>query len=163
EYRTAEVESLKIIFDSEWGTHAAPGYLPVRFDITNLGDARVIEIVGDGMRYSRMMRVGGPTQLRIRQLLRMARGDGGRFPLAVAVFAESENIRFEIQEDGRTLERFNYTSVQGGTPWANASALIVADRATPFGAMAASWPRAAGTGMGGSLVIAGSAGARTGT
>ena len=32
-----------------------PGYLPVRFDITNLGEARVIEIVGQGTRFFRAL------------------------------------------------------------------------------------------------------------
>ena len=53
EYRTVEVESLKIEFDSEWAMRASPGYLPVRLDITNLGDARVIEIYGQGTRFFR--------------------------------------------------------------------------------------------------------------
>ena len=51
EFRTVEVESLKIEIDSEWAVRTAPGYLPVRFDITNLGEARVIEIVGQGTRF----------------------------------------------------------------------------------------------------------------
>ena len=45
EYRTVEVESLKVTIDSDWVARTTPGYLPVRFDITNQGDARVIEIV----------------------------------------------------------------------------------------------------------------------
>ena len=53
EYRTIEVESLKITFDSEWGARTTPGYLPVRFDITNLGEARVIEIPAHGSRFFR--------------------------------------------------------------------------------------------------------------
>ena len=32
EYRTVEIESLKIEIDSEWAVRTAPGYLPVRFD-----------------------------------------------------------------------------------------------------------------------------------
>ena len=44
-------ESLKIDVDAEWAFENAPGYLPVRFDITNSGDNRVIEIVGEGQRY----------------------------------------------------------------------------------------------------------------
>ena len=43
EYRTVEVEFLRITLDSEWAVRTAPGYLPVRFDITNLGEPRVIE------------------------------------------------------------------------------------------------------------------------
>ena len=53
QYRTAEVESLRVIVDSEWVPRAAPGYWPIRFDITNLGDARVIEIVVQGTRFFR--------------------------------------------------------------------------------------------------------------
>ena len=46
EYRTVEVESLRVTIDSDWVPRTTPGYLPIRFDITNLGEARVIEIVG---------------------------------------------------------------------------------------------------------------------
>ncbi len=140
EYRTAEVESLKITIDSDWASHTAPGYVPVRFDITNLGEPRVVEIVGEGVRFGRRMRMG-PSALHIRQALRMARGDRVRVTIPVPVFADSENIRFEIQEDGRILERFNYSGFQSATPAIGASALIVADPATPFGKLAATWPR----------------------
>ena len=51
-----EVEGLKITIDSDWGTRTTPGYYPVRFDITNSGEARVIDLVGTGMRYLRVMR-----------------------------------------------------------------------------------------------------------
>jgi hypothetical protein len=54
EFRTIEIESLKITIDSEWGVRTAPGYLPIRFDVTNLGEARVIEIFGQGVRFSRI-------------------------------------------------------------------------------------------------------------
>jgi hypothetical protein len=144
EYRTIEIESLKITIDSEWGARTAPGYLPVRFDITNLGEARVIDIVGHGTRFFRTpFRTPMSTQggIEVRQAVRLARGDRVRLTIPVPIYASNENIRFEIHEDGRILERFNYTGFQSGTLPADASALIVADRAMPFGTMAAKWSR----------------------
>ena len=141
EYRTVEIESLKITIDSEWGIRTAPGYLPVRFDITNLGEARVVEIVGQGMRYIRTLRTGQPGGLVVRQAVRLARGDRVRLTIPVPIFADSENIRFEIREDDRTLERFNYTGFQSRSRPDGASALIVADPASAFGQMAPRLPR----------------------
>ena len=149
EYRTVEIESLKIEIDSEWGGRTAPGYLPVRFDITNLGEARVVEIVGEGTRYFRssrgMMQPGG---IDLRQAVRLARGDRVRLTIPVPIFGSNENIRFEIREGGRTLERFHSSGFQSGSPPADASALIVGDRFSPFGAMAAGWPRTMAAGSG---------------
>ena len=145
EYRTVEVESLKIEIDSEWAARTTPGYLPVRFDITNLGEARVIEIVAHGQAVLSICQnhdqQGG---IEVRQAVRMARGDRVKLTIPVPVVAESESIRFEILEDGRVLERFNYTGFQSGSMPGDASALIVADRATPFGTMAATWLRPMG-------------------
>jgi hypothetical protein len=142
EYRTVEVESLKITIDSEWAPRAAPGYLPVRFDITNLGDARVIEIVGQGSRFiSTTGPPGMPVGLRIRQALRLARGDRVRLTIPVPIYADSENIRFEIREDGRSLQGFNYGGFTSRSLPDATSALIVADPGSPFGATAATWPR----------------------
>ncbi len=141
QYRTLEIESLKIEIDSEWGTRTTPGYLPVRFDITNLGEARVVEIVGQGARFfrgPRGMQAGGT---HVRQAVRLARGDRVRLTIPVPIFGSNENIGFEIREDGRTLERFPSTGFQSGSLPGDASALIVADRASAFGTMAASWPR----------------------
>jgi hypothetical protein len=140
EYRTVEVESLEITIDAEWGARTAPGYVPVRFEIANLGEARVIEIVGQGMRF---FRTRGSSQIGIgiRQPVRLARGDRVRLTVPVPVYADMENIRFEIREDGRTLERFNYTGFMSRISPDDASALIVADPASPFGQAAAGWPR----------------------
>lgn len=140
EFRTVEIESLKITIDSEWALRAAPGYLPVRFDVTNLGEPRVIEIVGQGMRFFRFSR-SQPGGIAVRQVLRLARGDRIRLTVPVPIFADNENVSFDIREDGRTLERFNYTGLQSKTPAANAATLIVADPATAFGKTAAGWPR----------------------
>jgi hypothetical protein len=143
EYRTVEVESLKIIFDSEWAQRTAPGYLPVRFDITNAGNARVIEIVAEGQRFFRaMMRPGGqPGGVDLLQTVRLARGDRVRFTVPVPILADSENLRFEIREDGRTLERFNYMGFQSRATADDAATLLVAHPSTEFGGLAASWRR----------------------
>ena len=154
EYRTVDVEGLKIIFDSDWGLRTAPGYFPVRFDITNSGDARVIEIIGVGSRYMRGPRSTQPGSLNVRQSVRLARGDRIKLTIATPVFADNESIRFEIQEEGRTLERFNYIGFQSRLTPINASALIVADPASDFGRTAAGWPRkVTGAGGRGSAVI----------
>jgi hypothetical protein len=156
DYRTADTESLRIIFDSDWAPRTTPGYLPVRLDITNLGDDRVIEIVGQGSRYLRAGRGVQPGGILVRQSVRLARGDRVRLTIPVPVFADSENIRFEIREGDRTLERFNSVGFQSGTSPADASALIVADPATPFGKLAGGLVRSV---KAGSRTVVGSPGA----
>lgn len=138
EYRNVDVESLRITFDSDWAPRTAPGYVPIRIDLTNLGEARVIEIVGDGRRF---FRGSPPAGIRIRQAVRLARGARVRLTLSVPVYAENENIRFEIREGDRVLEGFNYIGFQSGVPAAHAPALIVADSSSPFANTAASWSR----------------------
>jgi hypothetical protein len=146
EYRTIEVESLRITYDSEWAPRTAPGYMPIRFDITNFGDARVIEIYGQGNRFFRMRRPSQPGALVVRQRIQLARGDRIRFTLPVPIIADSENLRLELREDDRVIERFNFLGFQSGTVPGEASALIVADPRTTFGRTAASWPRTIPTG-----------------
>jgi hypothetical protein len=141
EFRTVEIASLKIEIDSEWGVRTAPGYLPVRFDITNLGEARVIEIVGQGTRYQRASRGMQGGAIEVRQAVRLARGDRVRLTIPVPIFADHENLRFEIREDGHTLEHLNFTGFQSNSLPSDASTLIVADRGSAFGTMAATWPR----------------------
>ena len=155
EYRTVEIESLKIEIDSEWGMRTAPGYLPVRFAITNLGEARVVEIVGQGNRYFRTARGMQGGGIVVRQAVRLARGDRVRLTIPVPILGTNENIRFEIREDGRTLVPFNYTGFESGSLPGDASALIVADRWSPFGTMVASWPRRMGAVTASSTYIAG--------
>ena len=156
EYRTVEVESLKITIDSEWAARTVPGYLPVRFDITNFGNARVIDIVGRGMRFFRLPGMRGGTQaaLEIQQTIRLARGDRVRFTLPVPILADHENLAFEIQEDGRTIERLHFTGFQSRSPAGDASALIVADPSSAFGTAAASWRRTMTPGARASLMMA---------
>ena len=153
EYRTVEVESLEITIDSEWGARTTPGYVPVRFEIANVGEARVIEIVGQGARFFRA-RGSSRIGIAIRQSVRLARGDRVRLTVPVPVYADMENIRFEIREDGRTLERFNYIGMTSGIRPDDASTLIVADPASPFGQAAAGWPRKV-TGPAGGAALSG--------
>jgi hypothetical protein len=136
EYQTVNIEGLQIEIDSDWAVRSAPGYLPVRFAITNTGEARVIEIVGTGSRYfrgTRGMQVGG---IDVVQAVRLARGDRVRLTIPVPISADNESLRFEIREDGRTLEHFSYQGFQGRSPPAHTSALLVTDPASVFGAVA---------------------------
>jgi len=142
EYRVVEIEGLKIVLDSEWAPRSAPGYLPVRFDITNLAEARVIQIVGQGSRFFHSSRGGGrPGGFEILQPVRLARGDRVRLTIPVPLGADNESIQFQIREDGRTLERFNYSGFQSRAAAGDASALIVTDPSGAFGATATNWRR----------------------
>jgi hypothetical protein len=141
EYRTFEVELLRIEVDSVWATRTTPGYLPVRIAITNLGEARVIDIFGQSSRYfraTRGMQVGGTD---LQQAVRLARGDRVRLTIPVPIFGDSENFRFEIRENGRTLQSLSYLSLQSGAGPSDAAALIVSDPASPLGAVRATWSR----------------------
>ena len=152
EYRTVEVESLRVTIDTDWAPRTAPGYLPVRFDITNSGDARVIELVGEGSRSFRPPRASMGTTA-VRQTVRLARGDRVRLTLPVPIFADSEHLRFELREDNRTLERFGFSGFQSRIAPLNASVLIVADPGSPFGAsIAPTLPRKSGRGSVGSAI-----------
>lgn len=140
DYQTVEVASLRIEIDSDWAVRAAPGYLPVRFAIVNLGEARVIEIVCQGGRYfkgSRHM----PGGMHVVQTVKLSRGDRVRLTIPVPIYGDNESIQFSVRENGRPLEHFNYQGFQARTAAADASALIVVDPATDFGAAAARWPR----------------------
>jgi len=144
EYRTVEVESLRVTIDSDWVPRAAPGYLPVRFDITNQGDARVIEIVALGSRMFRAIPRSSTTAARpsgqgastVSQTLRLARGDRVRFTMSIPIFGDNENFRFELREGNRRIESFNYVGFQSRTPVSDASVLFVADSQSPFGSIA---------------------------
>ena len=140
DYRTIEVEGLRIVFDSDWPTRMAPGYLPVRFDITNSAGAREIEIVGSGMRFYRG-RGGSQITSNIRQAVRLERGSRVRITIPVPVYADSESMRFEIRENGRLLERLNYGGYTSRIPAEHASVLIVANGAGPFARAATGWIR----------------------
>lgn len=137
EYRTFEVELLRVEIDSEWATRTTPGYLPVRVHITNLGEARVIELWGQSSRYfkgarGRGMHMGGTD---LQQSVRLARGDRVRLTLPMPIFGDSENFRFEIRENGRMLQSLSHMSLQSGIVPNGAAALIVSDPASALGAV----------------------------
>ena len=140
EYRTIEVEGLRIVFDSDWPARMAQGYMPVRFDITNSAAAREIEIVGSGMRFYRG-RGGSQITSNIRQAVRLERGSRVRITIPVPVYADSESMRFEIRESGRLLERLNYGGYSSRIPAEHASVLIIANGAGPFARAATGWIR----------------------
>ncbi len=152
EYRTVEIESLRITIDSDWAVRATPGYLPVRFDITNLGGDRVLEILGQGTRSFRVARTVQPGGTVVRQIVRLASGDRIRLTIPVPVFGDHENIRFEIREDNRMLERFSYISLPSRALPPDASLLIVAS-ASALGKVAAAWPRSMGGATSGRTMV----------
>ena len=73
--------------------------------------------------------------------IRLARGDRVRFTLPVPILADHENLGFEIQEGGRTIERLHFTGFESRLSPVDASVLIVADPSSPFGTAAAGWRR----------------------
>jgi hypothetical protein len=154
EYQTIEVESLRVTIDTEWGVRTTPGYLPVRFDITNLGEARVIEIAGEGMRYIRMSRTSATGRLAVRQTLRLARGDRVRLTIPVPIYADNENIWFEIRENDRSLQRLHHTWTQSKSAPDTAVVLLIADPSGALHPLASGWRRP----ISGSGTLAGRAG-----
>ena len=103
EYKTIEQASLRITVDTEWIPGAAPGYVPVRWDITNLGEDRTIEIVGTGSRVSRMARFR-QSRPSVRQRLQLRAGDRVRFTMPVPASGDMDNMQFLIREDDRTIQ-----------------------------------------------------------
>src|SRR5207247_102938 len=112
------------------------GYLPVRFDITNSGDNRVIEIVGEGQRYGVPE---NPGRLSVRQKVTLGQGDHRHLTIPVPVGPNSGNIRFEIRERGRTLETFDYVGFRYTS--SNPPALIVASRGSENNSAVEGWVR----------------------
>ena len=74
QYHTAETDALRIIIDPDWVRRTAPGYLPVRVDLSNSGDARVIEIVGRSQRFSRTRASYVQSGLQVRRVVGMVFG-----------------------------------------------------------------------------------------
>ena len=98
-YRPFEVDGLRIVFDSEWITQAAPGYIPIRIDITNTTRPRTIEIVDRGNRHvypgfaglARAPRVGGLQSgtLSLVQRVTLARGSRVYLTIPIPVSAQT--------------------------------------------------------------------------
>ena len=159
EYRTFDVESLRVTLDSEWATPTAAGYMPVRFDITNLGENRLIEIVGSGTRVVRSGRAGyAQGNFSVRRNIRLSRGARVRFTMDVPTGGQNEYVRFQLREAGRTLQTFGTSSTFGmfGGPWIRTSdlpALLVATSGSAYGKLATAWPRPQPMGPGSAATI----------
>jgi hypothetical protein len=138
EYKTLEQAKLRIIVDTEWLPAAAPGYLPVRWDITNLGDDRIIEIVGNGSRGSRV-RGYRSSRTSVTQRLQLRAGDRVRFTMNVPAGGDTNNMQFVIREDDRTIQ----TGFISSTRLGEMSALIVSAPNGAYAALAPGWLRAA--------------------
>jgi hypothetical protein len=129
-------ENLTVRVDGDWAIQGAPGYIPIRFDITNSGDNRVIEIVGTGQRY------GGsenPGTINVRQEIALRARDHRHWTIPVPIGPQNEQIRFEVREGGRTLQTFNYVGFRGAD--SRASVLIVATSGSDVEAAAHGWLR----------------------
>jgi len=138
EYRTYDVESLHLTIDTDWTPQGAAGYFPIRLDITNLAEAREIEIYALSNRwldpYRRGVRprsvFGGLETGRtdVRQRVRLKRGDRAKLTLPLPVFADSERVQIQIRENGKTLNTSNYFSFQSGRPLTESGAIVVSNR-----------------------------------
>ena len=149
EYRTFELESLRITYDSDWPQSGASGYYPVRFDITNLGEAREIEITSSAQhwfdpRRGRRTAFGGMEMGRadVRQRVRLKPGDRVKITITLPVFADNENFQFRLRENGDFLEGFNtHVSFQSGRVAAESPVLVATSSSSPLGLEAAGWLR----------------------
>jgi hypothetical protein len=154
-YRTVERDGLRIVMDSEWVGQTAPGYVPIRFDITNSGPARTIEIVERGGRYNFGTRVApysGPPQqgrLSMLQRLTLARGSRVYVTIPLPVSASNENYVFEVREDGEVLHNLGSYSVQGGILPDRAGAILAFTGGTATSQAAEGWARSTGSLPGG--------------
>ena len=138
DYKTLEQAQLRIIVDTEWLPQASPGYLPVRWDITNLGDDRTIEIVGNGSHGSRA-RGYRSSRASVTQRLQMRRGDRVRFTMNVPAGGDTNNMQFVIREDDRTIQAGFIASSRLG----DQSVLIVSAPNGAYAGLAAGWLRPA--------------------
>jgi hypothetical protein len=156
EYSTKEIESLRITVDTDWPGQGTSGYLPIRFDITNLAEAREIEIVVSQQHYYNPYRGGvysggnydgGSTTTQ--QRVQLERGARVKFTMALPVFAHNENFEIQIRERGRRLSAFNlYDSFESALPVDEASVLVVSNPSTPLGVKAQTWLRTIAPGSG---------------
>jgi hypothetical protein len=138
EYRTIEEKSLRITVDAEWVPAGAAGYIPVRWDITNLGADRTIEIIGTGSRMSRLRFRFRQSRPSVRQRLQLRAGDRVRFTMPVPASGDMDNMQFAIREDDRTIQAASISSNRLG----DVSVLIVAAKNGAYAAVAPGWVRA---------------------
>jgi len=135
EYRTYDIESLHITIDTDWPPQGAAGYFPIRLDITNLGEAREIELSAISNHFFDPYRRGlrGPSmfgafdtgRIDLRQRVRLKRGDHVKLTLPIPVFADSERVQLQIREKGKALNTPNFFSFQSGRPLTESGAVVV--------------------------------------
>jgi hypothetical protein len=162
EYRTADIDALRVTIDTEWPRLVAPGYVPLRVELTNSGEARTIEIVVTGSRFFGIGRGGRSGALYLQRRVTVARGDRMRFTMPVPVIAENENYQVLIQENERTIHRFGYTGFQTPARAEQAGVLIVGTASGPFATAAAPWRRPM-TGRGTAMMIGPGGGSSSGS
>lgn len=141
DYRTFDVEGLRITVDTDWTKEAAPGYLPIRLDIANVNDSREIEIVSVSRRFF-YRRVGSGAVVNVRRAVRLARGGRVAFTMPVPVGSDNESVQLDVREEGRILERLGGWNVQSGRSGSTASAILIAQPGSAFAKASETWPRA---------------------
>jgi hypothetical protein len=146
EYRTFDIESLRITLDTDWPQSGAPGYFPLRLEITNLAEAREIEISAVSNRwfdpyrrrpYSGRAAYGGYEAGRtdIRQRIRLKRGDHVKITLPVPVFADNERVQIQFRENGLLFRNnTSFFSFQSGRPMSEAGAVVVSGSSSSLAA-----------------------------
>jgi hypothetical protein len=146
EYRSYDLESLRITIDSDWAPQGAQGYLPVRFDITNLGEAREIVLSISQQHWFDLSR-GRPRSVMslgsfdmggidTRQTIRLKRGDHVKLTVPIPVFADTENFQFRLLEKGRPIAGFAASSsFQSARPASDSAVLFVTQPSTPLGSI----------------------------
>jgi hypothetical protein len=140
EYKTSSRQKLRIIVDTEWISAAAPGYLPVRWDITNLGDDRIIEIVGSGTRNAATECAGSAQAVTsVRQRLQLAPAIACASRCRSRLRRHGTTCSSSIREDDRTIQ----TGFISSTRLGEMSALIVSAPNGAYAALAPGWLRAA--------------------
>jgi len=146
EYRTFNLESLRIIVDSDWASQGAPGYLPVRLDITNSGEAREIVLTASQQhwfdpsrgRMRGMIMLGSfdMGSIDTQQTIRLKRGDHVKLTVPIPVFADNESIQIRLRERGRAIEGFSFlASMQSARSLDEAPVLLVTQPSSPLGSM----------------------------
>ena len=143
DYRTYEVEALRITVDTDWPTTGTVGYFPVRLDITNLAEEREIEIDVSINHWFDPSRHRVPTRsmfggaysgrANVRQRVPLKRGDRVKFTLPIPVTADSERIQISFRENGRTLDSSTTFAFQSGRVHYDAPALIVSSPSSSLG------------------------------
>jgi hypothetical protein len=146
EYRSYDLESLRITIDSDWARQGAQGYLPVRLDITNLGEAREIVLSISQQHWFDLSR-GRPRSVMslgsfdmggidTRQTIRLKRGDHVKLTVPIPVFADNENFQFRLLEKGRPIAGFvAASSFQSARPASDSAVLFVTKPSTPLGSI----------------------------